>query len=111
MFARVAEEMHKHHLTQLFSSSNNNSGVNVSWFLNKKIVLLPAQDDIQSIEQRLRAVGVENLLVWTDTRTEKRDPFPRKLIEHMRKTHHWRAVLRLKLDSARQVVVYRWIGP
>ena len=102
--------MQRHHLTQLFSSSNNNNGVNVSWYLNQKIVLLPFADDIHIIEQRLRAAGVVNLLVWTDSRTDRRDPFPRLLAARLHKTHHWKIALKFKLDSARTIAIYQWIG-
>jgi hypothetical protein len=110
IFRRAALAMEKRHLTQVFSSSNNNEGVNVSWYLNQKIVLLPAEEDIQSVEQKVRAAGAENMLIWTDSRTNIRDPFPRKLVSLMRRTHHWELALNLKLDSARTLSVYRWIG-
>ena len=111
IFQKVARVMKQHHLKELFSSSNNNNGVNVSWYLDQKIVLLPAQEDITTVERKLRAAGVENMLVWTDIRTNVRDPFPLKLVSLMRRTHHWKLVVNLKLDSARTVGIYHWIGP
>ena len=111
IFQKAARVMKQHHLKALFSSSNNNNGVNVSWYLDQKIVLLPAQEDIATVERKLRAAGVENMLIWTDVRTNVRDPFPLKLVSLMRRTHHWKLIVNLRLDSARTVGIYHWIGP
>ncbi|MBV8780082.1 MAG: hypothetical protein JO353_01680 [Phycisphaerae bacterium] len=111
IYQRVASEMRSHGLNQVFSSSQNNNGVNVSWYLNQKIVLVPPQNDIETIERKLRECGVENMIIWIDPRTEARDPYPEQLTKMMRSTHHWELAFSLRLDSERRVFVYHWIGP
>ncbi len=108
IFAQVAALLKRKHLDGLFTSSDNNKGVNVSYYLNRKIVLIPFRTDAQTIESELAAAGVNEVLVWTDTRTDTNTPdnYPRQLTAVLLQSGHWRSVLLDKIDSVRRVEVY-----
>ena len=92
IFAQVATLLKHRHLDGLYTSSDNNKGVNVSYYLNRKIVLIPYSTDAQIIESELAAAGVNEVLVWSDTRTDTPDYYPRLLTSILLQSGHWRSV-------------------
>jgi hypothetical protein len=106
MFARVATTLKKKHLDGLFTSSDNNKGVNVAYYLNRKIVLMPYGLDFDKIERELSAAGVTEVLVWSDVRTDDSQSYPRVLATMLRLSGRWSLALKAKLDSVRRLDVY-----
>jgi hypothetical protein len=107
IYAQVAALLKRKHLDGLYTSSDNNKGVNVSYYLNRKIVLIPFWLDSQTIEGELAAAGVNEVLVWTDIRTDdKADSYPHMLTAELLQSGQWRSVLLDKIDTVRRVEVY-----
>jgi len=106
IYAQVAALLKRKHLDGLFTSSDNNKGVDVSYYLNRKIVLIPFRQDSETIEGELSAAGVNEVLVWTDTRIDTPDSYPRILTAVLLQSGHWHSVLLDKIDTVRRVEVY-----
>ena len=106
IYAQVASLLKRKHLDGLFTSSDNNKGVNVAYFLNRKIVLIPFGLDDRKIERELSAAGVGEVLVWSDSRTDGPQTYPRELTDLLLNSGRWREALRQKLDSVRRLDVY-----
>jgi hypothetical protein len=106
IFAQVAQLLRKKHLDGLFTSSDSNKGVNVAYYLNRKIVLIPYRQDWETIDRELSAASVEEVLVWTDSRLDGPDSFPRLLAGMLVQGGKWKLALGDKIDSVRRVDVY-----
>ena len=107
VFAQVAEKLKSNGLVKRFTSSDNNKGVNVSYFLNQKIVLIPYREDNRFLQKELSATKVDEVLIWSDVRIDGADSYPRKLAALLRRSGMWeKAMAPIKLDSVRRVDVY-----
>jgi hypothetical protein len=107
IYAEVAKALRKRGLVMPFTSSVNNYGVNVSYYLkDQKIVLIPNRSDSKSIQRELADAKVDEVLIWVDVRNKQTDSFATTLAAMLNQSKRWRPPVRLTLDTARRVDVY-----
>ncbi len=103
---KVALMLKRKHLDNLFTSSDNNKGVNVAYYLDRKMVLIPYGLNFERIERELAAAGVNEILVWHDIREDDSASYPQILMTMLRLSGHWQPALQARLDRARRLDVY-----
>ncbi len=106
IYSNVAAFLKARHLDARFTSSDNNSGVNVAYYLNHKVILIPFGLDFDKIERELDATDVQEVLVWWDVRLDTSTSYPRTLATMLRLSGRWRLALVHKIDSVRRLDVY-----